>query len=118
MYLSGSDISGDIQESLRNFGYQVYREILYHSIIVDEISDQAVESINSLIKIVLLYSPRAALAFSNLVKKYCIDLSDKIAICISDNASKNLDIKQWKGVLISKYSHEDSMIDAIKKLIT
>ncbi|MDJ1305892.1 MAG: uroporphyrinogen-III synthase [Candidatus Midichloria sp.] len=113
LYISGADIAGNIEKQLLDAGYLIKREVVYKSILTENLSEQAIGSINDLIKLVLFYSPRTALAFSNLAKKYKINLSAKSAVCISEKTAAKLNKDEWGKIIIAKISSEASIIEAI-----
>jgi len=115
LYISGVDVACDIEKEL--IDYYIKREIVYKALVTKSLSLQAIDSINSLINIVLFYSPRSALAFSKLIQKYKITPINKIAICISHNTALNLDKKEWHNIIISKNSNEDSIMERVEALL-
>ena len=116
LYISGTEIIGNIDFTLNTLGFDVKREIVYQAIAVDSLSEQAVDSIERLVRIVTFYSGRTASIFSNLATKYNINLSNKIAICMSQQISQNLNPKIWKDIIISNLSNESSLLQAIQNI--
>ena len=113
LYISGDKIAGDIQGNLNTLGYNVIKKTVYQAIALESISQQAVESIQNGVKIVTLYSPRTASIFSNIAIKYNINLSEKIAVCISKNTAQALNQNLWKEVIVAKTANEESIIQTI-----
>ncbi len=112
LYISGLDIASDIENQLLDSGYHIARQIVYKTILTSSVSQQALEPIQDLVKVVLFYSPRSALAFTKLSEKYDFKLQNKAAICISNNTADILK-DCWGKILVSKNSDEDSIIDCL-----
>ena len=118
LYISGADVAGNLEVQLRGLGYNINREIVYKSISTEYLSGSAIDSINSLVKVVLFYSPRTAIAFSRLAKKYQMDLVNKTAVCISKKTADNLEHRAWDNILVAKNSNESSLIMIVKNEIS
>jgi uroporphyrinogen-III synthase len=112
LYISGLDIASDIENQLLDSGYHIAIQIVYKTILTSSVSQQALEPIQDLVKVVLFYSPRSALAFTKLSEKYDFKLQNKAAICISNNTADILK-DCWGKILVSKNSDEDSIIDCL-----
>ena len=113
LYISGTDVAGNLETELKWLGYDVNREIVYKSISTTHLSESAIDSINSLVQAVLFYSPRTATTFSRLTDKYQINLSNKIAVCISTKIANNLKQYAWSNILITKNSSEYSLMEVV-----
>ena len=117
LYVSGLHTTGFITSRLTEHGYHIKQEIVYEVINISYLSQQALEAIDASINVVLFFSPRTALIFSDLQKKYHIDLHNKTAICISRRTSEALISDTWGDVVISKDSSESSILDAVNILV-
>lgn len=118
LYLSGEDITEDLRTSAQLAQYKLSREIVYTTIAVTELSLASQKLIQDKVTIALFYSPRSALIFNQLVRKYNLDLSKKGAICISHNTSTPMNTLNWRGVYIAQAPNNSAMMQTLIDIST
>ena len=114
LHIAGSSIAGDLIKSLSNRGFQCSREILYKTNNSRRLLDSTIADIKqNKIDAVMLYSPRSAEIFVNLIRKARLVRSCQkiILICLSDAVYKKTLKIQWKAVKTSSEPNQGAIIE-------
>jgi uroporphyrinogen-III synthase len=106
LYLAGDNVSYNLDGNLQAKGYDVYKAIVYEAIARSSLSSDEIDDINSFVITILFYSSRTADIFCKLMSKYQIDLSNKIAICISESCAKYVAALNWREIRIADHPNE------------
>lgn len=116
IYLSGNDISVDIDKELRKAGYEAERIIVYEALQIENIDDEVLNLIkNRKINNIAFFSSRTIDAFMKLVGKYSLEkcLSDTNLFSLSNNISNIALSMVWKKVIVCQEPSLKSMIKLI-----
>lgn len=116
LYLSAEHISKDLNELLKNEGFQIDRAIIYHAEeqpMLNEHSKNALK--NNEIDYIPFYSSRSALIFKAMIKqKNMTETLNKItALSLSANIEKNLSDLPWKKILVAPKPTEDELFKLV-----
>ena len=114
LHIAGSSIAGDLIKSLSNRGFQCSRVILYKTNNSRRLLDSTIADIKqNKIDAVMLYSPRSAEIFVNLIRKARLVRSCQkiILICLSDAVYKKTLKIQWKAVKTSTEPNQGAIIE-------
>ena len=114
LHIAGSSIAGDLIKSLSNSGFQCSRVILYKTNNSRRLLDSTIADIKqNKIDAVMLYSPRSAEIFVNLIRKARLVRSCQkiILICLSDAVYKKTLKIQWKAVKTSTEPNQGAIIE-------
>ena len=114
LHIAGSSIAGDLIKSLSNSGFQCSRVILYKTNNSRRLLDSTIADIKqNKIDAVMLYSPRSAEIFVNLIRKARLVRSCQkiILICLSDAVYKKTLKIQWKAVRTSTEPNQGAIIE-------
>ena len=113
LHIAGSSIAGDLIKLLSNRGFQCSREILYKTNNSRRLLESTIADIKqNKIDAVMLYSPRSAEIFVNLIRKARLIRSCQniTLICLSDAVYKKTLKIQWKAVKTSSEPNQDAII--------
>ncbi|MEQ9519246.1 MAG: uroporphyrinogen-III synthase [Parvibaculum sp.] len=116
LHLSGVVSAGDLAGDLAQAGFQVEKAVLYEAVAAPSLSDVIVDALRAgEIDGVLLYSPRSAEIFVDLVKKagladICASLE---AYCLSANAARPLRSLGFKALHIAERPNEEALFGLI-----
>ena len=113
LYLSGADISSEIQTDK----LQITRIPVYKAVPVQEISQDVQAAFKSQdIEAVLFMSVRTAENFGALAHQYELTdfLRETKAICLSENIRKAVDKFTWKAILTARRPDQLSLLAEIE----
>ena len=119
LHIAGSSVAGDLIKLLSNRGFQCSREVLYKTNNSRRLSDSTIADIKqNKIDAVMLYSPRSAEIFVELVRKARLVRSCQniILICLSDAVYKKTLKIQWKEVKTSSEPNQGAIIKLVSIL--
>ena len=113
LYVSGEIISSNLDRDLISEGYSVKRIVNYKALPINEISEEFIEDLKSLIPdIVFIYSENSARNYLNLLKKY--DLSDvwmnTNLMCLGEKTSSILNEIKWKKIFLFNSGEEEYLL--------
>lgn len=117
VHCSGNIVASDLQSLLSEYGYDVRRIVLYHSLPSRRLSEKAVKAIKSgELQYVVFYSSRTASIFNRLAKesnlnKYLVDVH---AFCFSPRVASVARKMPWKSVNVSNKPNEGALINLVK----
>ncbi len=113
LYVSGQIISSNLDRDLITEGYSVKRIVNYNAISIEEISEEFVKDLKSLIPdMIFIYSENSARNYLNLLKKY--DLTDiwmnTNLICLGEKTSSILNEIKWKKIFLFNPGEEEFLL--------
>ncbi len=113
IYISGDIVSFNLDKDLVLEGYSVKRLVNYTVKPINEIREEFVKDLKSLIpNIVFIYSENSARNFLNILKKY--DLQDKWMetnlMCLGERASSVLNEIKWKKIFLFNPGEEEFLL--------
>jgi len=113
LYVSGQIISSNLDRDLITEGYFVKRIVNYNALPIEEISEEFVKDLRSLIPdMIFIYSENSARNYLNLLKKY--DLTEiwmnTNLICLGEKASSILNEIKWKKIFLFNPGEEEFLL--------
>jgi uroporphyrinogen-III synthase len=113
LHATGTNVSPALSAGLREAGFEIRSCVLYGIIEADKLPDAAVEALRSgQLDAVLIYSPRSARLFADLVKKagLAANCGRLIACCISSETSAPFDGLAFADIRIAASPDQDSLL--------
>ena len=113
LYVSGQIISSNLDRDLISEGYSVKRIVNYNAIPIEEISEEFVKDLKSLIPdMIFIYSENSARNYLNLLKKYGLaDIwMNTNLMCIGEKASAVLNEIKWKKIFLFNPGEEEFLL--------
>jgi uroporphyrinogen-III synthase len=120
LYLSGSDISGDIVSGLASDGIAVTTLTVYRMIPVADLGDSAREAFAAqTIEAVLHYSPRSAAAFVAAIRGAGLEIAALALpqVCISEAVARVLRESGAPRLVVAEKPQETAMLDALERTL-
>ena len=113
IYISGENISNDLDKNLATEGYNIKRIINYTSKPNHKLDDSFIEKLKlNMPEVVYIYSQNSALSFLNLINSY--NLNDfwmaTNLMCISEKSSSVLNKIKWKKIFIFSPGEEEFLL--------
>jgi uroporphyrinogen-III synthase len=118
LHVSGKAAAGDLQGLLGGFGFRVERIIGYEAKKARGFTPQVLQMLQEGdINAVLLYSPRTAVIFSDLVRQSGLDeaLGHVRFFCLSDAVGAKLARISAKAVLVAQSPDQDALLDLVEQ---
>ncbi|MEK9678250.1 MAG: uroporphyrinogen-III synthase [Rhodospirillaceae bacterium] len=116
VHVVGSAVAGDLAGDLTKAGFEVRREVLYETQESKSFSPAAIAAIkNGDLDTVLLYSPRTADAFVQLIRKARLVRSckDLTVFCLSPAVAEKISEVTWQDVIVAESPTQDSLLTAV-----
>ncbi len=116
VHVAGSAVAGDLAGDLTKAGFEVRHEVLYESQESKSFSPAAIAAIkDSDLDAVLLYSPRTAEAFVQLIRKSRLVRSckDLTVFCLSAAVAEKISEITWEEVVVAESPTQESLLAAI-----
>lgn len=107
LYLSGDHVSTQIDQVLKEEGFDVERKIVYQSIAVTHLPKDILEFIRH----ILFYSARTAETFAKLIGHH--NLSKCKALCISQKTADQIKHLNWQEIQIAEKPNENSLLSLL-----
>jgi uroporphyrinogen-III synthase len=120
LYLSGSDISGDIAAALARDGIAVTTVTVYRMIPVADLDDSVRAAFAAqTIEAVLHYSPRSAAAFISAVRRAGLEIAALALpqVCMSEAVARVLREAGATRLVVAETPQETAVIDALERAI-
>ena len=121
LHIAGSKMAGDLAGDLSQKGFNYRRLQLYHAKAVNDLTRECITAIkDSLVGGVVLYSPRTAKIFINMLTKANLaDFSKRLcAFCLSEAVATQIAKYNWKMIMIAKRPDQASLISSIKEYVS
>ena len=113
LYVSGLIISSNLDRDLISEGYSVKRIVNYNALPVEEINEEFINDLKSLIPdMIFIYSENSAKNCLNLLKKYGLtDIwMNTNLMCIGEKASAVLNEIKWKKIFLFNPGEEEFLL--------
>jgi uroporphyrinogen-III synthase len=119
VHVAGTEVAGDLAGELTKAGFQCRREVIYETAPARALSAAAIGKLKSgEIDIVLLFSPRSATIFCELVRKArLLRACREITIAaLSRTVADAVDEVKWKSVSVAAAPSQDALIERVAEL--
>ena len=116
IHVAGTKVAGDLAGMLRKDGFRYRRVVLYEARTADSLPPAAVQGMRDrTLKGVVLYSPRTAATFVDLVRKAGLDRDchAQFAFCLSHAVAERAASISWKSVVIAIRPEQSAMVNAV-----
>ena len=113
LYVSGQIISSNLDRDLISEGYSVKRIVNYNALPVEEINEEFINDLKSLIPdMIFIYSENSAKNCLNLLKNYGLtDIwMNTNLMCIGEKASAVLNEIKWKKIFLFNPGEEEFLL--------
>ena len=113
LYVSGEQISVNLDEELIAEGYSVKRIINYVAKPIEKINETFIEKLKSKMpEIVYVYSQNSAINFLNIIKNYQLVAlwMDTNLMCIGEKTSSVLNEIKWKKIFLFNPGEEEFLL--------
>ena len=120
LHIAGSSVAGNLIGSIRNIGFKCTREVLYEAIAERSLTLSTVAAIKSEdINTVILYSPRSAKVFAELIRKGRLvrNCNKMIAVCLSQAVADQIKSLTWQRIYIAAKPNQGSLITLLTDLV-
>ncbi len=117
LHVSGQITAGELMQSLKNIGFQACSLPIYKTSYATAFSSQLIGSFEEgEIEAVLLYSPRTARIFKELLEQHEIGqhMQKVDCYCLSQNVADKISEISFKNIYIAKNPTQDAMLGLIK----
>ncbi len=116
LHIAGSKVAGDLAGFLCKAGYDYHRVQLYHAARAMALSPEGVSAIkNATLEGVVLYSPRTAESFVDLVGKAGLDCRFLTAFCLSKAVANKARAIDWKKVIVANTPDQAALIKSVQE---
>jgi uroporphyrinogen-III synthase len=116
LHVCGTEIRPGLAEALTEAGFRVLRQEVYRARPARALSAQTRTALRTGIDGVLLFSPRTALIFGELVVRHglehCLGATD--ACCLSDAVAESCRKLVWRGVRIAARPDQDALVELLE----
>ena len=116
LHIAGSVVAKDLGELLSDQGFEVRREVLYEAVAAEAFSTEtAADLVTGAIDAVVLYSPRTARIFAELITKEGLKpaLASVQAFCLSDNVAKALEGLEFGLVTVAGEPTQEDLLKCL-----
>ena len=113
LYVSGEQISTNLDQELIAEGYSVKRIINYVSRPIENINETFIDKLKlKMPEIVFVYSPNSAINFLNIIKNYqLVDLwMNTNLMCLGEKTSSVLNEIKWKKIFLFSPGEEEFLL--------
>ena len=121
LHIAGSMMAGDLAGILGQSGFDYRRVQLYHAIKVTDLPRQCLIAIkDAQVDGVVLYSPRTAQAFMDLLKKAGLDncTGQLLAFCLSEAIAARIIAHDWARVVVAETPDQAALIKSVREFVT
>jgi len=116
LHCAGTKIAGDLGGLLETYGYTYRRECLYDAVSARHLNPQTIAGFEAAqIDGVLLYSPRTAAIFVDLLRHAKLEplMKHVTAYCLSHNVEMKISELVWKSCRVASIPEQDALISLI-----
>ena len=116
LHLCGTEVRKGLAEALREAGFHVLRQAVYRARPAQALSAPTRAALREGIGAVLLFSPRTALIFAELVVRHGLErcLSATDAYCLSAEVAESCRRLAWRCVRIAARPDQDALVDLLE----
>lgn len=116
LHVAGSKVAGDLAGFLQDAGYSYRRLQLYHAAKATTLSPQGIAAIRDrLVDGVVLYSPRTAESFVDLIEKAGIESGRLTAYCLSEAVATKAKALQWERIVLAETPDQAALIKSVQE---
>lgn len=116
LHPSGTEVREGLAEALHAAGFRIRRQAVYRAVPAQALSAPTRAALREGIDAVLLFSPRTARIFAELVVRHglerCLDASD--ALCLSAAVAEPCRALAWRCVRIAARPDGDALLDLLE----
>jgi uroporphyrinogen-III synthase len=115
-HVAGTKVAGDLSGILRAAGFRYRREVLYEARAADRLPTAVAEAFRDRsLQGIVMYSPRTAAIFVDLVRKAGLDGNCGLlsAFCLSRAVAERTSGITWKRVIVAAHSDQSAMVEAV-----
>ena len=119
LYLSGENISVDIENILRAEKFKIHRQIVYRAVSAKALSASTMHALRKKnIDVVSFFSPRTAITFAKIIEKKGLReiFGSLTAVCLSEAVADPIRNLGWQEVLISETPDQESLVRSLCEL--
>jgi uroporphyrinogen-III synthase len=119
LHIAGSRLAGDLAGILGRSGFDYRRVQLYHAIKATDLPPQCLIAIkDAQVDGVVLYSPRTAQAFMDLLAKAGLDdcTGQLSAFCLSDGVAAKIAARDWARVVVAETPDQAALIKSVQEI--
>ncbi len=116
IHAAGSKVAGDLAGMLTEDGFRYHRVVLYEARAADNLPPAAVQGMRDRsLHGVVMYSPRTAATFVELVRKAGLDSDCRAqrAFCLSHAVAERAASISWKSVVVAINPDQSAMVNAV-----
>ena len=113
IYISGENISADLDQQLLKEGYEIKRVVNYKSVYNETFNDNFVKELKlNMPDIVYVYSQNSAYSFLKFIKLYRTEnlWMNTNLMCIGEKTSAILNVVKWKKIFLFNPGEEDFLL--------
>ena len=117
LHVAGKTLAGDLVGMLSAEGYDVVRDHMYDVRTPAEFTPELVDAfVRDDIAAVLLFSPRTAMTFADLVARAGIgtQIRNCYAICLSNAVRDRVSELSWRGMPVADSPTQDALIEVLQ----
>lgn len=118
LHVAGSKVAGDLGGRLEQAGYAYRRACLYHAARAETLSAAGLTAIEEgRVDGVLLYSPRTADGFVNLIGKAGLEGAARrmTAFCLSEAVADRVRALAWARVAVAETPDQAALLDRVRE---
>ncbi|NQU60432.1 MAG: uroporphyrinogen-III synthase [Rhodospirillales bacterium] len=116
LHIAGTHVAGDLSGLLTGTGFEVKRQVLYEGKAAESLSPQTIEAMQAnSIDGVLLFSPRTASLFAELVAGAGLTCAGLKAYCLSPAVAEKVRALPWVDIVIAPEPTGDALLGVIVK---
>jgi len=116
LHAGGNQVAGDLGGNLERAGFVYRREVIYEAHPAAALAEATKTAlVVGIIGGVLLYSPRTAAIFVELVQTadLATTLESVVAYCLSPTVAENAGLLQWTAIETAAQSDQDALLELI-----
>ncbi len=116
VHVAGTKVAGDLSGMLGAAGFAYRREVMYEARVAEHLPSAAADVMRQVSPLgVILYSPRTAATFVDLVRKAGLaeDCRRLTAICLSRAVADRAAALSWKRIAVAARADQSAVIEAV-----
>ena len=121
LHIAGTMIAGDLAGILGHSGFDYQRVQLYHAREISDFPPHCLVAIkDALVDGVVLYSPRTARAFVDLlIKAGLVDFTRQLLVfCLSEAVAAKINAYEWARVVVAEKPDQVALLKSVREFTT
>jgi uroporphyrinogen-III synthase len=117
LHLSGEDVRPGLAEELAAAGFALRRQVVYRAVPAQSLSSNAVQALaRGQVQAVVLFSPRTARTFVELVARHGLQdrLAATAAICLSAAVAQPCRALVWRAIDLAARPEQGALLEALE----